>query len=309
MIKISEHQLQFTFKGYAVETKKLNAEKKFKELTANPPSDYEIAMMCIFPGTLLRQFCEFKNIDVEPQACIEFKDWELVIRSLKHVYEYFVDLQKEYDNGKEDCTETFLMYQEILNNYEEMWPEIKPVSFTEIFEMENATIQRELFKLVPPGEIFKASGPVLLDRKEVKKEQMRWDKLQPGKKARKGRKVKYTDVLEFYSLDASKVFRGESRPVRGTLYAIKVECPSKGSEHWLLLNPDEVNEKSTAIEAICSTLKIPIKNPVELYRQGDVVMWKEPEHEEVQWHTNSNGDKISLPITVDQYLNLMKAES
>lgn len=188
---------------------------------------------------------------------------------------------------------------------QEMWDTISPVTIQEALSQPNTEIRRTYFDCIGVQKIFSELEPKQLDRQVINKVRIGWnDDNEPVKK-------EFEDVYELYQIDGRKMFDldqwgREPNPV----YAVRCWCTTTNREYWLYvpmqaaigvtwINNYQKSEPD-AIRAIAWTIRIDVKNPEVIYRQGDIIVVKVPE------------DAVVCPerhITKEEYLNLMYSES
>lgn len=206
----------------------------------------------------------------------------LFLRTLKIRYEHM------------DEFEDLINFQSLLDFIKEVWESVEPITFKEAFEIKDINTKRLIFHYLGPVEIFKSKDPILINSVTIKKTQKRWNP---------EREITFNDTYELYKLDAKKLLPdliNERRPVRGWIYATRCWCPSSNKEHWIIINPNEYYKGMDGIDAICTTFKIDIANPVAFLRQGDILLVKHPKKVKKCLMRN---------ITRKEYLNLLIAEA
>lgn len=193
---------------------------------------------------------------------------------------------------------------------QEMWDSIVPISTKEAFEQKNAEMRRLYFDCIGVIELFKAANPTLLDKQVVKKKRTRWDdKNDPYEHV-------FEDIYELYSIDPNELYKGTDDPnvgrwrARTKYIAVRCWCTSTQREYWIYvpevnaLRPGfrewDENKEYDAVQAIAWTIRIDIKNPEKIYRQGDIIIAKE----------GPNSTKCTpYHLTKEQYLDLMYSET
>lgn len=187
----------------------------------------------------------------------------------------------------------------------EMWDSIKPVTIKEALNQDNTEIRRVYFDCIGVQKIFSELQPSLLDRQVINKVRIGWnDDNDPIRK-------EFEDVYELYQIDGKKMFEKdrwgrEPNPI----FAVRCWCTTTNREYWLYVPMDAAlgirwlggtkNEQPDAIRAIAWTIRIDVKNPEVIYRQGDIIVVKLPENP-----VNCQ----ERHITKEEYLTLMYSES
>ncbi len=188
---------------------------------------------------------------------------------------------------------------------QEMWDSISPVTIEDALKQENTERRRVFFDCIGVQKIFKQLNPKLLDRQVIKKNRMSWSEENvPAPNI-------FEDVYELYQIDGSKMFEKdqwgrEPSPV----YAVRCWCTTTNREYWLYVNQEAATGQRwlssmdlpvyDAIRAIAWTIRIDVKNPELIYRQGDIIVVKLPPVVETCRERH---------ITKEEYLNLMYSES
>jgi hypothetical protein len=185
----------------------------------------------------------------------------------------------------------------------EVWDDIQEITVEEALKHENTEIRRTYFDAIGIQKLFAQLEPVLLDRQVIKKKRTRWDNNNDPYE------YEFEDIYELYTIPGSKLFGktrwgGEPNPV----YAVRCWCTTTNREYWLYVPQDAATGKTwssdkedyDAIRAIAWTIRIDVKKPERIYRQGDIIVVKKgAESEETRnYHLNK-----------EQYLSLMYSES
>ena len=186
-----------------------------------------------------------------------------------------------------------------------VWDEIRPFTVKDALGQSNTEIRRIYFDCIGVQKIFSELQPERVDKQTINKVRIGWnDKNEPVRK-------EFEDVYELYKIDGEKLFDKdrwgrEPNPV----YAVRCWCTTTNREYWLYVPLEAAtgrrwafsNEKPEydAIRAIAWTIRIDVKNPEVIYRQGDIIVVKVPDNAEVCSERH---------ITKEEYLNLMYSES
>lgn len=187
----------------------------------------------------------------------------------------------------------------------EMWDGIKPFTVKDALAQENTEIRRTYFDCIGIQKIFSELKPELMDRQVINKKRASWDdQNQPVTK-------EFEDVYELYRIEGSKLFTKdrwgrEPNPV----FAVRCWCTTTNREYWLYVSMEGATGQRwfsntqtvtyDAISAIAWTIRIDVKNPEMIYRQGDIIVVKVPENVETCQERH---------ITKQEYLTLMYSES
>jgi len=193
---------------------------------------------------------------------------------------------------------------------QEMWDAITPISAKEAFEQKNAEVRRLYFDCIGVVELFKAANPKLLDKQVIKKKRMRWDENNDPYE------YDFEDVYELYSIDPNELYKDTDDPnvsrwrARSMYIAVRCWCTSTQREYWIYVPEDQAlkngyrtwdtEKEYDAVKAIAWTIRIDIKNPERIYRQGDIIIAKEGPNS-----TNTT----PYHLTKEQYLSLMYSET
>jgi hypothetical protein len=188
---------------------------------------------------------------------------------------------------------------------QEMWDSITAVTVQDALSQENSERRRVYFDCIGVQKIFTELEPKLLDRQVIKKNRMSWSEENvPAPNI-------FEDVYELYQIDGDKMFT-QDRWGRdpNPVFAVRCWCTTTNREYWLYVPMEAAlgvswlggtkNINPDAIRAIAWTIRIDVRNPEMIYRQGDIIVVKVPENVDVCSERH---------ITKDEYLNLMYSES
>ena len=193
---------------------------------------------------------------------------------------------------------------------QEMWDEITPISTKEAFEQKNAEMRRLYFDCIGVIELFKAANPKLLDKQVIKKKRMRWDEKNDPYE------YEFEDLYELYSVDPNELYKDTDDQnvsrwrARSMYIAVRCWCTSTQREYWIYVPEEQAlkegyrqwddKKEYDAVKAIAWTIRIDIKNPEKIYRQGDIIIAKE----------GPNSTKTTpYHLSKEQYLSLMYSET
>jgi hypothetical protein len=188
----------------------------------------------------------------------------------------------------------------------EMWDDIKPITVQDALGITNSEIRRTYFDCIGIEKLFKELDPILRDRQVVKKKRTRWDDNNDQYE------YEFEDVYELYEIEGKKLFetdRWGNTP--DPVYAVRCWCTTTNREYWIYVTDEAAtgsrrwswpkkNPEYDAIRAIAWTIRIDVKNPKRIYRQGDIIVAK----------LSVNDETVeSYHLTKEQYLNLMYSET
>lgn len=227
------------------------------------------------------------------------KDFSLTdaLRLWKSKYPEFIDFQK--DVITHPSLADFGQFVEMV------WDEIRPFTVKDALAQQNTEIRRTYFDCIGIQKIFSELEPELMDRQVINKKRMSWsDENIPAPK-------EFEDVYELYKIEGTKMFdkdRWGREP--NPIYAVRCWCTTTNREYWLYVPMEAATGQrwfsSTqtvtydAIRAIAWTIRIDVKNPELIYRQGDIIVVKLPQIVE---------QCAERHITKEEYLTLMYSES
>lgn len=189
----------------------------------------------------------------------------------------------------------------------EMWDDILPITVEEAFKIENIETRRNYFNCIGVETLFKQLNPKLLDRQVIKKKRARWDDTNTQYEHT------FEDVYELYEIPGDKLFPKNisDRNISNPVFAVRCWCTTTNREYWIYVNHeaatgerwlrfDRSEENYDAIAAIAWTIRIDVKNPEKIYRQGDIIVVKHKENLE---------KTAPYHLTKEDYLNLMYSET
>lgn len=226
--------------------------------------------------------------------------------------EYFRAMKTRYDDFSGFEREENI-HPKYLAIFKEAWDDIEEYTFSEAMAISNMEKRRAIFSCLGPDKIFAETNPELVDKQEISKKRIRWDKSDIAYEH------EFTDIYELYKVKASVLF-GEATMqafgfggVEQYIHAVRCFCTTTGREYWIMVEPINrwsafssgvPHRNNDAISAIASTIRIREKNPKRIFRQGDVVVvehWGDKRDEELY--------STPQPLSKDQYLNLMYSET
>ncbi len=185
----------------------------------------------------------------------------------------------------------------------EVWDDIQEVTVGEALKHENTELRRTYFDAIGIQKLFSQLEPELLDRQVIKKKRTRWDSNNDPYE------YEFEDIYELYTIPGGKLF-GKDRWGReaSPVYSVRCWCTTTNREYWLYVPQQAATGKTwsqdkeeyDAIRAIAWTIRIDIKNPERIYRQGDIIVVKKGYH---------STETHSYHLNKEQYLTLMYSES
>lgn len=196
------------------------------------------------------------------------------------------------------------------NFVHEMWDDIIPVTVQNALSNPNTEIRRTYFDCIGVQTLFKELEPILRNKQVIKKKRMRWDDNNDCYD------YEFEDVYELYEIDGKKLFETDKWNRTPTpVYAVRCWCTTTNREYWIYVNEEaatgernfnwRVHPKNEvinydAIRAIAWTIRIDVKNPERIYRQGDIIVAK---------FSCENDNITPYHLTKKQYLQLMYSET
>lgn len=190
----------------------------------------------------------------------------------------------------------------------EMWDSIVPVTVQEALAIKNTEIRRTYFNCIGVETLFKQLTPILRDRQVIKKKRARWDEKNDQYE------YEFEDIYELYEIEGEKLYDTDRwGRAANPVYAVRCWCTTTNREYWIYVNEEAATGRNSqlwenrdkppvynAINAIAWTIRIDVKNPERIYRQGDIVVVKVKDNAKkvVPYHLNK-----------DQYLQLMYSET
>jgi hypothetical protein len=193
---------------------------------------------------------------------------------------------------------------------ESMWEDIIPVTVEEALSQSNTEDRRIYFDAIGVQKLFKELNPTLRDKQTIKKKRTRWDDNNDSYE------YEFEDVYELYEIDGKKLYETDNyRRLPMPVYAVRCWCTTTNREYWIYVNataatgninfgwrnpePDEIVDYD-AIRAIAWTIRLDVKNPERIYRQGDIIVAKlSPDYKQTD----------SYHLSKEQYLSLMYSET
>jgi hypothetical protein len=195
---------------------------------------------------------------------------------------------------------------------EDIWDEIKPMTFREIAEIENIEKRRVGVLCLGLERLISQVSPTLVDSKTIKKSTTFVD--------RKGEVVtkKFNDTYELYKVDGATFGSDRWNRPAEDCYFVKFKDTSTDREYLCWIDPTSVVRTNTkdqwarfekpmqinAIQCIAWTFttNVPEGNIEKMVRQGDCILIKPK---------NSRKKLLDTPrhLTEEEYRTLLVAES
>lgn len=176
----------------------------------------------------------------------------------------------------------------------QFWEDTPIVTVQEALQYKNLEHRRVSFLCIGIENLFKALQPELIKSETVHKINHRWD----------SENILYSqhlnDTYELYRIPKEKFFRPEQLDTRSAdVFAVRCQCTSTQRDYFIYVN-DEAVKQNDPIEAISWTIRLNVKNPKRIYRQGDIIIAEADIDAQVcePYH-----------LSREQYLNLMYAET
>ncbi|WP_016990230.1 hypothetical protein [Flavobacterium sp. ACAM 123] len=210
------------------------------------------------------------------------------LRFLKGIYTSIERFQERYLNDIASIPELYKLHTYLSNNYDS----VEAFSFKEALQIESLGFKRMVFDSINITEMIQNLGATRLQvtGKEVTRKQYdHFGKSLP--------EINYHAIYETYTIDGRLL----ELKLDINLFAVKCWCTSTNKEHWLWI---EDEYKDDPLAAIASTFRFHenvIPHIKELKRQGDIML--------VEMKTEVNPKGKIIPLTADQYFNLLTAES
>ncbi len=168
-----------------------------------------------------------------------------------------------------------------------------PITASEVLALDNAEQRGKAMMLFGFADLLEQLPHRVIDKREITKNNKRWNEdgtfyYDP-----------FIDKYELIEVDLSfPSRRGDQTNI--TVKGVRCNCTTTSREYFLFV-PDETK---TAIEGICSTFQVPVKQEAiaSIYRQGDVVCYALVENV-TDWKCNLR------TLTEEEYLEKLVCES
>ncbi len=211
------------------------------------------------------------------------------------------------DFYKEVCNHPIM--DELKDFVTENWDSIEPVNVQQAFLQENIEKRRAFFDAIGIVRLVKELNPTLLDKQTITKKRFGWD--DDNKEVEKV----FEDTYELYMIDKDVLYKGiKDSWFAGNdhAYVVRCWCTTTNREYWIftrnLTNTYRINPKTggyeqpphDAIASIAWTIRINVKDPERIYRQGDIIVVK---------HGPKSQEVFPYHLEKEQYLELMYSET
>ena len=189
------------------------------------------------------------------------------------------------------------------------WESINPINVQQAFMQDNIEKRRAFFDAIGIARLIKELDPVLLDKQTITKKRFGWDD------DNKEVETIFEDTYELYQVSKDILYKGiTDRWFIGNddTYVVRCWCTTTNREYWIftqnLTNIYHINPKTNnyekhphdAIASIAWTIRINVKNPERIYRQGDIIVVK---------HGPDSTETRPYHLDKEQYLQLMYSET
>lgn len=223
------------------------------------------------------------------------------------------NLEFDYDLG---CRILKIKHKEVcpINSLEDIWEDIKPLSFKEVAQIKNAEQRRVAFLHYGLEKLINDVKPTLLNQKTINKKTT-WVS-QTGELVTK----KFNDTYELYKVDGAKLSGGletnwqrindchfvkfkDTSTDRVYLLWVDVQSVYRTNNASSWIPTQEMEKKVNAIQAIAWTIQTNVEegNIDKIVRQGDCILIKPK--------TMEDATGIVRHLTEKEYRSLLVAES
>jgi hypothetical protein len=194
-----------------------------------------------------------------------------------------------------------------------MWDDVNQVTVEQALKIGNLERRRVYFDCIGVEKLFNELDPTLLDRQVIKKKRKKWDD------ANDPYDYEFEDVYELYRIEREKLFQTGEDDLgsRGDAYAVRCWCTTTNREYWIYV-PSNIGERHTvvfnedtlrydmikyhdAVEAIAWTIRMNVRFPERIYRQGDIIVAK--------YCDDSIEMSYDYHLSKEDYLQLMYSET
>ncbi len=185
----------------------------------------------------------------------------------------------------------------ILAAFDKIWSKIKPLTYEQLFKIENRLLRRFAFQYIGISVLMEKLGAERIATEGIELNYFRYDE--------QGQKVPFRkhNIYEIYQADGnllgSDFFLGFGRTRE--IYAVKCWCSSTEHEHWLWISPEY---KDDPLAAIASTFRVHenvIPYIKRLKRQGDVLI--------CEMNQQVIPEGRIRPLTKDEYFGMLEVET
>lgn len=180
----------------------------------------------------------------------------------------------------------------IIQMYDSLFERVKPYSYKEAFEIQNAAFRAKIFSVIDVPEMIKNLGHTRISTEGIELVNKTWN---PYKE--EFEEINLSQVYELHEVNGSKL------GVREPMYAIKCWCTSTNNEHWLW-----AEKKKSPLESIascCMVYKKMLGKIEYIIRQGDVFLFGMKNGEEV---VLCEDDEV-VALSKEDYFSLLVSQS
>lgn len=216
--------------------------------------------------------------------------------NIDEIIRYFRGIYGGIDNFKDkfinDWNDNELLQEYMIPYLLENYMKFEPYSFKEAFEISDEVYKAFVFGSIDINDMVESLGHtrIATDGRLVKRKT--WDS-----------EGNFTGYVEYDNIYETHKVNGEKIGVDDDLYAVKCWCTSTNKEHWIWIEDQYKNDPLAAIASTFRIHKNVIPYITELKRQGDIMLV------ETSQDVKPDTSEPAIPLTVDQYFNLLTAES
>jgi hypothetical protein len=230
---------------------------------------------------------KYLKYTVENQSGISYDDALILWKTMYKDFPTFMKNVIKYDSMKdfgEHCAT--------------VWDNINTATAQDAFGKENLEVRRLYFKAIGIEKMFQELEPTL-----VAEETIIFNNVVLNDADNTQHVKVIQDKYELYSIKGDKLFPEEKsdwRRSNADIYAVRCWCTTTAREYWIYV-PKNIGEMKDPIEAIAWTFQLNVKNPVALYRQGDIIIAE----------AGPDTKEVTRPYHLDRetYLKLLKVQS
>lgn len=135
--------------------------------------------------------------------------------------------------------------------FEAVWADVEPIGFEEGLQEKDLTRKRIMFGHIGPAKAFNKV------RKKVKVDTYKHSN-------------KQGDTYNLWKIKPSEL----GLTLQNDIFAVQCWCPSTNNEYWIYVDHREERCTRSAKEAIAWTCVCDVSNVEEIYRQGEVYLFK-----------------------------------
>jgi len=180
----------------------------------------------------------------------------------------------------------------IIQMYDSLFERVKPYSYKEAFEIQNATFRTKVFSVIDVPEMIKNLGHTRIATEGIELVNKTWNQYKE-----EFEEINLSQVYELHEVNGSQL--GINEP----LYAIKCWCTSTNNEHWLW--EDTKKSPLESIASCCMVYKKMVGKIEYIIRQGDVFLFGMKNGQEVE----INEDDEVVALSKEDYFSLLISQS